>query len=548
MRVVLLNSNPAVLKLAKVSLERLGYEFAEATSADEVGECDLLICDSAMISGGVEYENLARAVLYLMPRGYENIEGKNVVEKPFLPTDFVDAIKSLVEKHQLNSVATLKEPSDDGFDDLEQMDLSSGLAELQSLDGEEFSDLEDLSADTAPVATELAEQIDQSDFADFGDDGDLERERSNFTAADLEDDDDSDEMDDLIEASEQTPSGGDWGGKDWGENSLDDDLSDLVEAPALDDLSDLVEAPALDDLSDLVEVLEQEASEPDMSEVATEDDAELATDDPASEALGDETLDGDLAEMPAEQEPTEMVSSEPAEEPINDEVATEDDAELATDDLAEMPIDEAQSDEVAAQSADNTTYSVIMSLDDSEEEAQDGDEHSDFEVLDGDMSRQPPSKENEIEKISEMIAQIDSMDSEEVDFSDLIGGEEPAGSGGEMDWSGAHLANGEEGELLEVCDVAKAGAISDATQIDDISETQIRVGLGELGADALNSVATDEIKEEPQTSAQVAAKQVGEELSRQIGEQVIASINASTLKEALKDMNIKISISFEERV
>ena len=46
MKVILLNNNPAVSKLASVSLNKLGYEFVEIDNLETIvdNEADLIIC------------------------------------------------------------------------------------------------------------------------------------------------------------------------------------------------------------------------------------------------------------------------------------------------------------------------------------------------------------------------------------------------------------------------------------------------------------------------------------------------------------------------
>ena len=47
MKVALLNANPAVARLATLSLEKIGYEYTQAENLSELsGEFDVLVIDS----------------------------------------------------------------------------------------------------------------------------------------------------------------------------------------------------------------------------------------------------------------------------------------------------------------------------------------------------------------------------------------------------------------------------------------------------------------------------------------------------------------------
>ena len=87
MKVFLLNHNPVVSRLAKLSLEKMGYELEEIASITQIsGKCaDIFICDSELIDPNTDYTPYGKELLFLVPRNFEKKVGKNMLEKPFLP-------------------------------------------------------------------------------------------------------------------------------------------------------------------------------------------------------------------------------------------------------------------------------------------------------------------------------------------------------------------------------------------------------------------------------------------------------------------------------
>ena len=137
MKVFLLNHNPVVSRLAKLSLEKMGYELEEIASITQIsGKCaDIFICDSELIDPNTDYTPYGKELLFLVPRNFEKKVGKNMLEKPFLPTDFVECIKNITNKTSVKT--TQEKPKDlskDNFTDISNKASDSNFDEFSLMD------------------------------------------------------------------------------------------------------------------------------------------------------------------------------------------------------------------------------------------------------------------------------------------------------------------------------------------------------------------------------------------------------------------------------
>lgn len=131
MKVVLLNNNPAVSRLISLSVNKLGYDFQEVASRDEItSNVDILVIDSEIDGFDSSLTSLANHTVFLVPKNLENIpEGGEILEKPFLPTRFIEIIESFSQ----NSFADVEPKEDDDikfadFEDvMNDIEMSSSL-------------------------------------------------------------------------------------------------------------------------------------------------------------------------------------------------------------------------------------------------------------------------------------------------------------------------------------------------------------------------------------------------------------------------------------
>ena len=117
MKVILLNNNPAVSKLVSVSLNKLGYTFAEIDNLEYLtsNDADLIICDSGLYDSKINYLEYAKNQLFLIPRNRAdeyNLAKSQTLQKPFLPTDFIDVVKRILIEIPKSTKIVEPKPSD----------------------------------------------------------------------------------------------------------------------------------------------------------------------------------------------------------------------------------------------------------------------------------------------------------------------------------------------------------------------------------------------------------------------------------------------------
>jgi len=219
MRLLLLNNNPAVSRLIKLSVDKVGYEMDEF---DDYGLVPLTNYDVIMVDNELYDETELKALseqvhceyfLYICQRGSEKPSFVNVsLEKPFLPTDFLTLLEKI--KNVVNSFKAdipEEEPisfEENNHDAMQAFDIDDidtfGIEEESELDLLEekeddiedeskiklaFEDIEDEETkdDTLPLTLDLEDEEDDlgtsmsnslADF-DFEDDEKVVEEEKN---------------------------------------------------------------------------------------------------------------------------------------------------------------------------------------------------------------------------------------------------------------------------------------------------------------------------------------------------------------------------------
>ncbi|MBE0491363.1 MAG: hypothetical protein IBX44_03815 [Sulfurospirillum sp.] len=147
MRILLINTNPAVSRLAKLSIEKLGYNFDEVGSFEEVllADYDIIFIDSDCFddekSSSLKESNITNNIVYLAKRGDEQPSSVDfMLAKPFLPTDFME----LVEK-----IGTQKSTHDS-----ENYDATDSLEDLETPQIQEFEPEEEIGLDLEEFGTQ----------------------------------------------------------------------------------------------------------------------------------------------------------------------------------------------------------------------------------------------------------------------------------------------------------------------------------------------------------------------------------------------------------
>ncbi|MCI7446466.1 hypothetical protein [Campylobacter sp.] len=167
MKVILLNQNPAVSRLVRLSIEKIGYkleEYSNIAQLDEQNPADVFICDHELVDDSVDYTPFGKHIIFLVPRNFAKKLGKHTLEKPFLPTDFMDFVKRVATSG--DDEAELQESSSSDFSDTSAENFSS---DINDLDLDTFGDFDTLADDDlASQSNSAAKPSDESGKSDEG--------------------------------------------------------------------------------------------------------------------------------------------------------------------------------------------------------------------------------------------------------------------------------------------------------------------------------------------------------------------------------------------
>lgn len=170
MRLLLLNNNPAVSRLIKLSVDKVGYELDEF---DDYGLIPLKNYDIIMVdSESYDEAELASIceqkecnyILYIAQRGTKKPELADVaLEKPFLPTDFLALLEKI--KNVLKSKPSVQEPVEE-YDVSEEEDEES-----EALNAFDIDDINALTTEEEPlIQRDENEVLDENDKEEDDDD------------------------------------------------------------------------------------------------------------------------------------------------------------------------------------------------------------------------------------------------------------------------------------------------------------------------------------------------------------------------------------------
>lgn len=474
MKVVLLNENPAVSRLVKLSLSRLGHELNEVATLDEVGmNVDLLICDSALLDENIDYNGYATHVLYLLPRNYENKEGKrNILEKPFLPTDFINLVNSVLSVDKVSDLTT--ENLDANSHKTASLDVNSQAPNDDFQD--DFSDIkEESNDDFADIEEEPQIQESSDDFMQGAESKNLD---VNSDLSELNDEnsefiDKSAKEEELTQLSDMVSEIDNFNEEELKDAGSNDDESTEIE---LDEMPSEIKIDGLDELD-----LKQDEQNADISELP-------------SDLEENPELDEIQEELQIQKNPEIAESNEATELEIADEVVTQSETEIG------KPQDVEQEDELETtqqETDENTSESEIT------------------EQIQSEFASEPEN------------AELDEMEN----------------------ISGSDIATQSEigSEIVKPQEDQERSEISVNNDFDTLSESDILSTFGEVSEFANEQVAQNSMLESTEECDSCDDEALKDELSREITEQITQKLSSGALKDALKNMNIKISVSFEEK-
>ena len=598
MKVILLNQNQAVSHLVRLSIEKIGYkleEYSNIAQLDEQNPADVFICDHELVDDSVDYTPFGKHIIFLVPRNFAKKLGKHTLEKPFLPTDFMDFVKRVATSG--DDEAELQEPSSSDFMGTSAEDFSSGIDDLDSFgdfDTLANDDLASQSDGTSKPSDESAKSGEGlcigelSKAADEPNKLDTKNLDDILGQLDFEDDEskqagnESKEVAQITKASEKSGEALDTtlpesfveGGED---DLIEDKIPAELASSDVNGQDDLIEESIPENLAD--EKKEQLAQLSSMvDEIDDMDEQESSAEQNDSLDMSDfkdlvGVSDDEIAKTSYEiseiSEASDEISkvaeiAEASDEVVTDEIASDND-NLDMSDFKELVgvSDKAETKE------ENTNEVAGL-----EEIAEDVTPADEIEALDEVVADEMPassklSQEERIDRLKEEMAKAEEktaavagepLGNEDIELSEVAddGADEIASDDDDIVGTSDEIS-----EIREVNDeiskVAKIAEASDEIIADEVAKTSDEVTSGDdefagisesdlagaLGLDIAGLSSEQEKPKEQTNNADI--EQVKSQISSQITETIGATLASSpVLKEAIKGMKIKINISFEE--
>lgn len=571
MKVILLNQNPAVSRLVRLSIEKIGYkleEYSNIAQLDEQNPADVFICDHELVDDSVDYTPFGKHIIFLVPRNFAKKLGKHTLEKPFLPTDFMDFVKRVATSG--DDEAELQESSSSDFSDTSAENFSS---DINDLDLDTFGDFDTLADDDlasqsdsagkpSDESAKSAEGLSCSKLAqDLDEPSELDTKNLDdiLGQLDFEDDeskqtsDDSKEVAQITEVSEKSDEGLDTtllesfveGGED---DLIEDRIPAGLASSDVNEQDDLIEESIPENLAD--EKKEQLAQLSSMVDEIDNMDEQKSS----AEQSDDDSLDmsdfKDLVGVSDKAETKEESTNEVAGlEEIAEDLAPADEIEA----LDEVVTDEVVADEMPASS--KLSQEQVASL---KEEMVKAEEKTAAVTDEGNEDIELSEVAGIAEASDEVVTDEAASDDDSLDmtdFKELVG----------VSDDDIAETSDEISEISEVRDeiskVAKIAEASDEIVADEVSKTSVSdevasgddefAGISEsdlaraLGLDIAGLSSEQEKPKEQKNNADI--EQAKSQISSQITETIGATLASSpALKEAIKGMKIKINISFEE--
>ena len=573
MKVILLNQNPAVSRLVRLSIEKIGYkleEYSNIAQLDEQNPADVFICDHELVDDSVDYTPFGKHIIFLVPRNFAKKLGKHTLEKPFLPTDFMDFVKRVATSG--DDETELQEPNSSDFMGTSAENFSS---DINDLDLDTFGDFDTLADDDlASRSDSTAKPSDESAKSDEGLSGsklakDLDEPSELDTKnlddilgqLDFEDDeskqasDESKEVAQITEVSEKSDEGLDTTlSESFVEGGEDDLIEDRIPAQLassdVNEQDDLIEESIPENLAD--EKKEQLAQLSSMVDEIDNMDEQKSSAEQSDDDSLDMTDFKELVGVSDKAETKEESTNEVAElEEIAEDVAPADEIaaldEVVTDEVAadEMPVSSKLSQEEPSLKEE-----MVKAEEKTAAVTDEGNEDIELSEETGIAEASNEVASNEV-VADEVASDDDSLDM--TDFKELVG----------VSDDDIAKTSDEISKISEVKDeiskVAKIAEASDEIVADEVAKTSDEVASGDdefagisesdlaraLGLDIAGLSSEQEKPKEQKNSADI--EQAKSQISSQITETIGATLASSpALKEAIKGMKIKINISFEE--
>lgn len=155
MKTLLFNKNPIISKLVRMSAQKMEYEFEERLNyASDIDGYDVIIVDDGISADLKVLQGKCKKLIYISSGASANEESRQVLHKPFLPTDLIALMR-------IDEAAAAQADKDKGAnaekDALKSENASANADENASVDEEDI-DLDSLSFDNKLLEPESASE------------------------------------------------------------------------------------------------------------------------------------------------------------------------------------------------------------------------------------------------------------------------------------------------------------------------------------------------------------------------------------------------------
>ncbi|HBD2728877.1 TPA: highly acidic protein [Campylobacter jejuni] len=545
MKILLLNENPVVSRLVSLSAKKMSYDFEELNAYSEnLGNYDVIVVDSDTPAPLKILKEKCDRLIFLAPRNQNVDIDAQILQKPFLPTDFLNLLNNKdTNKHtsiDLPILSNDENPYADISLDLDNLNLDD-LPDENSLDINSEG-MEDLSFDDDAQDDNSNKTLETQNLEHDNLEQETIKEQTQEdtqTDLDLTLEDGESEKEDLSQehtALDAEPS----------LDELDDKNDEDLEIKEDDKNEEIEKQELLDDSkTNTLEMQEELSESQDDNSNKTLETQNLEHDNLEQETIKEQTqedtqtdLDLTLEDGESEKEDLSQEHTALDTEPSLDELDDKNDEDLEDNkelqanisDFDDLPVVEEQEKEMdfddlpedaefLGQAKDNEESEEVLEefAPVVEEDVQ--DEMDDFT---SNLSTQDQIKE-ELAQLDELDYGIDSDNSSKVleDFKD-----EPI-------LDDKELGTNEEEVVVPNLNIS---------DFDTLKESDIQEALGEEILEKNEEPIVSDVTKDDNS------EEIVNELSQSIAGAITSSIKDDTLKAALKgmNMNININISFKE--
>ncbi|EAJ8746458.1 highly acidic protein [Campylobacter jejuni] len=545
MKILLLNENPVVSRLVSLSAKKMSYDFEELNAYSEnLGNYDVIVVDSDTPAPLKILKEKCDRLIFLAPRNQNVDIDAQILQKPFLPTDFLNLLNNKdTNKHtsiDLPILSNDENPYADISLDLDNLNLDD-LPDENSLDINSDG-MEDLSFDDDAQDDNANETLETQNLEDENLEQEATKEQTQEdiqTDLDLTLEDGGSEKEDLSQehtALDTEPS------LDELDDKNDEDLEikedDKNEEIKKQELLNDSKANTLEMQEELNESQDDNANETLETQNLEDENLEQETTKEQNQEDIQTDLDLTLEDGGSQKEDLSQEHTALDTEPSLDELDDKNDEDLEDNkelqanisDFDDLPVVEEQEKEMDFDDLPEDAEFLGQAKDSEESEevleefapVVEEDVQDEMDDFTSNLSTQDQIKE-ELAQLDELDYGIDSDNSSKVleDFKD-----EPI-------LDDKELGTNEEEVVVPNLNIS---------DFDALKESDIQEALGE---------EIVEKNEEPIVSNATKddnSEEIVNELSQSIVGAITSSIKDDTLKAALKgmNMNININISFKE--